>query len=197
MPKETDELAQQLDRLSTDELVSILRNRDEEEWQPRVFGVVASILDARGLRPAEIIAMGPEGSDHVESAPTVTVATFFSPAEAHASRMALEEAGITAWVADETVGTMYGVGVGTRLQVRAAEEGAAREILASPPAPSDALPAELADPACPACGSRNVVPEAWVVEDEPEKARWRSTRRSWYYVCSDCDEAWPMDAARP
>ena len=57
--------------------------------------------------------MGPEGRDVTESEPTVTVATFFSPAEAHASRMALEEGGLTAWVADEAGGTMYGFGVKT------------------------------------------------------------------------------------
>ncbi len=196
MPESFDELVQQFERFSTDELVSILRNRDEEEWQPEVFDVVASILAARGLQPAAIVAMGPEGREEVESAPTVTIATFFSPAEAHASRMALEEAGVAAWVADEVLGSMYGVGVGSRLQVRATDEAAAREVLASPPAPSDALPAEFADPACPACGSRKVVPEAWVVEGEGEEARPLSTRREWFYVCSDCDEAWPMDGAR-
>ena len=120
----------------------------------------------------------------------VTIVRFFSPAEAHGSRMALEEAGIPAWVADETVGGMYGFGVGVRLQVRASDEAAAREILASPPAPSEALPADLADPACPACGSRDVAPEARVDDDQPD----RSSRRKWYYVCSACDETWPAGA---
>ncbi len=192
MADDMDQLVRQLEQLSTDELVSILRNRDEEEWRPQVFEIVASILASRGVSPGDVDAMGPEGGDVAESAPTVTVASFFSPAEAHASRMALEEAGISAWVADEAGGTMYGPGVGTRLQVRATDEVAAREVLASPPAPSEALPADLADPACPACGSRNVAPEAWVAEAPPDQPRPQS-RRKWYYVCADCDEAWPAD----
>ena len=132
--------------------------------------------------------------DDAESGPLVTIATFFNPGEAHVSRMALEEAGIEAWVADEVGGTMYGVGVGSRLQVRATDEAAAREVLASPPAPADALPADLADPSCPACGSRNVAPEAWVVDDEDDRGS--STRREWHYVCSDCREAWPAGRGR-
>jgi putative signal transducing protein len=191
---DTEQLVKQLEQFSTDELVSILRNRDEEEWRAQVFEIVASILAARGVSRRDVDAMGPEGSDVAESAPTVTVATFFSPAGAHASRMALEEAGISAWVADEAAGTMYGAGVGTRLQVRATDETIAREILASPPAPSAALPPELSDPACPACGSRNVAPEAWVAEEQPTQLRSRE-RRKWYYVCGDCDEAWPLEDA--
>jgi hypothetical protein len=186
---DSQDLLKQLEQLPTDELVSILRNRDEDQWRPAVFDVVASILSSRGVSPGDVSAMGPEGRDVMESEPTLTVAKFFSPAEAHASRMALEEAGIPAWVADETVGTMYGFGVGVRLQVRARDEDAAREILASPAAPSEALPADLADPACPACGSRNVAPEAWVDDTQPDECT--PGRRKWYYVCSACDEAWP------
>jgi hypothetical protein len=193
MADDTEQLVRQLEQLSTDELVSILRNRDDQEWRPQVFEVVASILASRGVSTKDVDAMGPEGSDFVESEPNVTVATFFSPAEAHASRMALEEAGLSAWVVDEAVGTMYGFGIGTRLQVRATAETVAREILASPPAPSEGLPSELSDPACPACGSRNVAPEAWVDEEQPNW-RCRRERRKWYYVCADCDEAWPLES---
>jgi putative signal transducing protein len=191
MTEDAAELLKQLEQFSTEELVSILRNRDEEEWRPEVFGIVASILSSRGVSAKAVEAMGPEGGDVPESAPVVTIAAFTNPAEAHASRMALEEAGISAWVADEAVGTMYGFGVGTRLQVRAADEAVAREILASPPAPSEALPADLAEPACPACGSRNVAPEAWVQEEQADPSS-SGGRRKWYYVCADCREAWPL-----
>ncbi len=189
---EGERLATQMGRLSTDELVSILRNHDEDEWRPPVFDIVASILASRGVSPRDVESLGPEGGDVPESAPLVTVATFFSPAEGHASRMALEEGGIAAWVADEAIGTMYGVGVGARLQVRASDEAAAREILASPAAPTDALPPELSDPACPACGSRNVAPEAWLDEEQQGQPGWPG-RRKWHYVCSDCAEAWPLE----
>jgi Putative prokaryotic signal transducing protein len=191
---DVEQLTTKMEGLSTEELVSILRNHDEDEWRPPVFDVVATILASRGVSPGEVEGLGPEGGDVPESAPLVTVATFFSPPEAHASRMALEEGGIAAWVADEAVGTMYGVGVGTRLQVRASDEATAREILASPAAPTDVLPPEISDPACPACGSRNVAPQAWPEDAQQSPALWPGGR-VWHYVCSDCDEAWPLEEA--
>jgi hypothetical protein len=194
MTDDREALREHFERESIEELISILRNHDEQEWRPEVFEVVASILKSRGLSPGAVIALGPEPAvmEVVESEPTVTVATFFSPAEAHGSRMALEEAGIRAWVMDESLGTMYGVGVGTRVQVRAKDVDAARQVLSSQPAPGDALPADMAEPACPACGSRNVAPEAWVGETESDQPHGGHTRRQWHYVCADCQEAWPL-----
>jgi hypothetical protein len=110
MDQGTESLTKELHKRTTEELIAILRNRDEEEWQPEVFKIVASVLKDRGILPDEVIAMGPEGVDVVESKPTVTIAQFFSPAEAHASRMALEEAGLAAWVTDEAGGTIYSIG---------------------------------------------------------------------------------------
>lgn len=133
MSEPLETLRFELEQKSSDELTSILRNRDEDEWRPEAFEMVAAILKERGVSPEEIVAMGPEGYDAVESAPTVTIARYFSPAEAHAVRMALEEAGIPAWVIDEASGTSFGIGVGARVQVRATDEDAAREFLAVPP----------------------------------------------------------------
>lgn len=149
---------------------------------------MASILESRGVSAQQVSALGPEGVDVVESQPLVTVARFFSPAEAHTARMALEEAGVQAWVADETVGTMYGIGVGARVQVRESDAETARAALGQEPVPADALPADLAEPACPACGSRHVAPEAWVMDTTSDE---RDSRRKWHYVCADCQEAWP------
>ena len=192
MSKDTDGLRKELEERSTDDLISILRNRDEEEWRPEVFAVVAVVLKDRGVSPEDVTAMGPEGVDVVESEPTVTIATFFSPAEGHGSRMALEEAGISAWVIDEVGGTMYGVGIGVRLQVRVKDADAARQVLSSTPVSAEGLPPEFGEPPCPACGSRSVAPEAWLDEADGLEARWRRTRRKWHYVCADCQEAWPV-----
>lgn len=192
MSENAESLKKELEQRSTDELISILRNRDEEEWRPEVFDLVAVVLKDRGVSPEDVTAMGPEGVDVVESEPTVTIATFFSPAEGHASRMALEEAGIPAWIMDEAGGTMYGVGVGVRLQVRVKEADAAREVLSSTPCSAEGLPPEFGEPPCPACGSRNVAPEAWLDEADGAEPRWRRTGRKWHYVCADCQEAWPV-----
>ena len=190
MSENGEDLRKEFEQASTADLVSVLRNRDEQEWRPEVFAVVALVLKARGISPEDVAAMGPEGEDVVELEPVVTVATFFSPAEAHALRMALEEGGITAWVSDEAGGTMYGVGIGARLQVRAKDADAARELLSAGPVSAEGLPPDLAEPPCPACGSANVASEAWVDGAEGEQLRQDSTRRKWYYVCADCHEAW-------
>jgi hypothetical protein len=191
MSQNAESLRKEFEQRSSEELMSILRNRDEEEWRPEVFEIVTLVLKGRGVSPEEVIAMGPEGVDVDESEPTVTIVNFFSPVEAHASRMALEEAGIAAWVADEAGGTMYGVGIGARLQVRAKDADAARGVLSAAPVSAEDIPPDLAEPPCPACGSRKVTPEAWLDETDDAKPRWRPTRRKWYYVCADCDEAWP------
>jgi hypothetical protein len=132
----------ELDARPTEELVSILRNRDEQQWRPEVFEIVASILVTRGLSPADVVAMGPEGIDVVEGQPLVTIGRYFNPLEAHAHRMALEEARLPAWVSDESGGAMFGVGVGSRLQVRARDEAAARAILEAAAVPPSAPPPE-------------------------------------------------------
>jgi membrane protease YdiL (CAAX protease family) len=168
MSNDREGLREQFDQRPTEELQSILRGRDEGEWRPEVFEVVASVLEARGVSPEGVIARGPEARDVWESEPLVTLATFSSPVEAHASRMALEEAAIPAWVADESLGTMYGIGIGSRLQVRPGDAETAREILSSEPAPADAFPPESPEPAPLASGSRNSASEAAPFDGEEE-----------------------------
>jgi hypothetical protein len=189
--EKAETLLKAFEHCSTTELISILRKRDEEEWRPEAFEAVAQVLQARGVSPEEMIATEPEGVDSVRAESMVTIARFFSSAQAHVSRMALEAAGLEAWVADEAGGTMYGVGVGTRLQVRGQDADAAREVLSAAPTSAEDLPPEMAEPPCPACGSRNVISEAWVDDAEEPEALRRATRRKWYYVCNDCEEEWP------
>ena len=132
----------ELEARPTEELVSILRNHDEQQWRPEVFEIVAAILAARGLSPADVVAMGPEGFDVVEGQPLVTIGRYINPLEAQIHRMALEEADLAAWVSDESGGAMFGVGVGSRLQVRAEDEAAARAVLEAAAVPASGLPAE-------------------------------------------------------
>jgi hypothetical protein len=135
-------IRQELEARPTEELVSILRNHDEQQWRAEVFEIVASILVTRGLSPADVVAMGPEGFDVVEGQPLVTIARYINPLEAQIHRMALEEADLAAWVSDESGGVMFGVGVGSRLQVRAEDEAAARAVLEAAAVPVSEPPAE-------------------------------------------------------
>lgn len=91
-----------------------------------------ALVDSLTVEPAE-----PES----EAGTLVTVARYFSPLDAHAHRMALEQGGVRAWVSDEAIGATYGVAIGNALQVRAQDAGAARAILDADPPPELAVPA--------------------------------------------------------
>jgi hypothetical protein len=99
---------------------------------------VRAEADDPGAAPADPEA-GREGTDILEDQELVTVGQYFNPIEAHGHRMALEQAGLRAWVCDENIGATYRVGIGTKLQVRAEDEADARAILEmdSAPASSD------------------------------------------------------------
>jgi len=177
-----DDIRRTMADRSTEELVSILRNHDEDEWLPEVFEIVGALLTERGVSPAEVVALGPEGEDVVEAQEFVTLGNFFSPVEAHAHRLALEQAGVAAWVFDE----MVGIGLGARLQVRAEDEGAARAVLEAEPVPASALPIELAEPPCPKCGSGETFQA--VAEAESDSP----TPRTWQYECESCGHVWDV-----
>jgi len=178
----------ELDRRPTGDLVSILRNRDRDEWRPEVFDIVAEILDERGVPSERIAALRPEKEDVVEARHLRTLARYFNAVEAHTHRMALQEAGIKAWVLDEELGTMYGVGVGARLQVRAEDLGAARAVLDSMPAPGSVFPSDLVE-VCPWCGSTDIAQrtEVPVPPDPPAEFG----RRTWRSMCVECGLSWP------
>jgi hypothetical protein len=131
-------------------------------------------------------------TDTPEDDELTTVGHYFSAAAAHADRMALEEAGIDSCVLDETTASMYGVAIGARLQVRAADREAALAALQEPTVPGSALPQELAEPACPTCGSREVSQAAEIPEIPDESVdEWPS--RVWRYRCGTCQHSWSAD----
>ncbi len=188
-------LRRELEARPTEELASILRDRDEEEWRPEVFDIVASILAARGLSPTEVVAPGSkreEAEEVLEGQQLVTIGRSLSPVEVQAQRMVLEAAGLRAWVCDETVGAWYGVAVGSRLQVRAEDEAAARSVLDAEPAPASAMPLDLAESPCPRCGSSEVSQTAEVLESPPRPTEGpRPLRR---FECGSCGHAWSDSA---
>ena len=86
-------------------------------------------------RATEEAAAAPRAEQEHDDQPLVTVGQYFNPIEAHGHRMALEQAGLRAWVRDENIGATYRVGIGTKLQVRAQDEVAARDVLEMDSAP--------------------------------------------------------------
>ena len=94
----------------------------------------ASLVESLPPEPVETrIEEADEAPEVVPGQALVTVGRYFSPIEAQARRMTLEQAGIPAWLSDEIIGATYGVGIGSGLQVSAHDEAAARAILDSEP----------------------------------------------------------------
>src|SRR5262245_27482462 len=138
------ELRARLEQHTTDELLTILRERNEQEWRPEVFGIVASMLAERGTSVIEAAPVS-DTTETDDDEPLVTVARFPSLSEARTALTALESAGLFASLIEGPLG----VGE-SRLQVRSGDEQAALAIL--DPAPSSVdLPPEIAEPPCRRC----------------------------------------------
>jgi hypothetical protein len=197
MQADLDSIRRDLEQRPTEELSAILRERDEDEWIPEVFGIVTSILVSRGVSAAELAALKPaspvaDADGEGEDEDLATVARFFSPAVAHACRMALEEAGIEAWVFDETAGASFGVGIGIEVRVRAHDLDAAHEVLESSPVPASDLPPEVAEPPCPKCGSTQVTQQVAERDEVPleERDEDEDGYGPWRYRCAACGHEW-------
>jgi hypothetical protein len=192
-----DDLQQQLDLLNDEELLSILREHDEEEWRPEVFDIVASILRNRGVS----LTSAPEDEQIildepvVASADLITVASYFTDVDAETDRMALEAKGISAWIFNQNVSRMIGPVGGVELKVREEDFAVAMKILdAEGGAPAE-MPDEIAEQQCPKCGSREVREEQEIVESLDAHSNSSSSTRSspkeiWLYRCGSCGHEW-------
>jgi len=183
-----DEIRQQLEPLNDEELISILRNHDEEEWRPEVFDIVKSILRERGVSPDEdsgIAAAEQDALDETAGLDLVTLAEYPSYVDAETDRLALEAKGLKVWVFNEH-DPFEGAVPGAQLQVRAEDLNAAMAVLESEPVPSSDLPPEIAEPPCPKCGSREVTENAEIVED----AKSSLPQTAWLYHCASCGHKW-------
>ena len=113
----------------------------------------------------------------------VTVAHYFSYVDAETDRLALEAKGLKVWILSEN-DPLPGV-PGVQLQVRSEDFAAAMATLESEPVPSSDLPADIAEPPCPKCGSRSVTEAA----DIPEVSGALSSlppERAWFYHSASC-----------
>jgi hypothetical protein len=187
-----DEIRQHMDLLPDDELVSILQEHDEEQWRPEVFDIVKSILNGRGISSVDAErGTGVEEDDAgipdaAAGQDLVTVGNYTQYVDAETDRMALEVHGMNAWIFNQYGPPMEGFGPAVQLKVLEEDLAAAMHILESKTVASFELPAEIAEPPCPKCGSRQVAEKAEIVEFAADS----SPKQVWFYNCAACGYKW-------
>ena len=192
---ELDEMRQQLDLLSDEELSTILQEHDQEQWRPEAFDIVRSILQGRGVSPeGESAERDSVRKDDIllaaEALDLVTVAAYPDYLDAEADRDALEAKGLRGWVFSSLAD---GLG-GAELKVRKGDWRAAMDLLEltlEESVPSSDLPEDIAEPPCPRCGSRNVTEHAELV-DNPDGSS--LSRQAWLYHCASCGHKWDAES---
>jgi len=190
-----DEIRRQLNLLNDRELLSILREHDEDQWRPEVFDIVRSILNERGVSSG-----GNSGDEQgtpkeedvfaeAASLDLVTIGNYVNYVDAETDRLALEARGLKAWIFNKYAPPMESIQAGIQLQVQAEDLIAAMRILESEPVPSSDLPAEIAEPPCPKCGSRDVTEGTEILEPSAALAS-SSPSQVWLYRCASCGYKW-------
>jgi hypothetical protein len=127
-----DDLRERLEGLSTDELITIVRERDLEQWRPEVFALAEAILSLRHVNVMAVRAAGPTEKPTLDFQALDVVATFGGPLEANLCRMALEQAGIRALLSTENLAGVHpplGLAIGVGVLVQPEDAAAAREFL--------------------------------------------------------------------
>jgi len=187
-----DEIREQLDLLNDDELVSILREHDDEQWRPEVFDIIASILKERGVSPGEYTEPEEDVEDETAGLALVVVGNYFNQGDAEADRLALEEKGLRAWIFNEESPQDAGSASSMQLRVFPDDLTAAMAILNTAPIHSSDLPADIAGPPCPKCGSSRIAEQAEIVESfDASSSSYRPTpEQKWFYNCASCDYKW-------
>jgi hypothetical protein len=187
-----DEIRQQMERKENPELISILLEHDEAQWQPEVFEIVGAILAQRGIdsgKGLKVVSGAEDARDMTEGLNLVTVAEYFNYLEAETDRITLEGEGLKAWVFHEEDPLAEGIPPGVQLKVLAEDWKAAMEKLRAEISPSTDLPDEIAEPPCPRCGSRKVAESAEIVEGSTASGK-HLQKQEWLYHCADCGLKW-------
>lgn len=94
----SSEMRDRFDSKATEELIEILRARDEETWRPEVFPMVESILRDRGVEPPPPDVHVP---DETEPGEPVALCALTDPALIPVAKSLLEDAGIEYFIRDE------------------------------------------------------------------------------------------------
>lgn len=179
-----DEIRQQMDLLSDEELLSIIEEHDEDQWRPEVFDIVRVILSQRGVSVDENTVPVPDTgmADEPPEEGLALVASYFSRMDAEVDRLALASKGIDSWIVDRSAVIPSGV----ELKVRESDLRTAIALVdpdvLNEAVPSSDLPEDIAEPPCPKCGSRNVTESAETLYDPPGQ--------EWVYRCASCGHKW-------
>jgi len=134
MMAEANEIRKHMELLSNEELISILLEHDEKQWQPEVFEIVGTILSERGISSGKDLkyAVGPESAiSETAGLDLITVAEYVSHLDAEADRLILEGEGLKAWIFQEDTPPAQGLPPSVQLKVCAEDWKAAMERLAS------------------------------------------------------------------
>ncbi len=129
-----NEIRQHMERLSNQELISILLEHDENQWQPEVFEVVGTILSERGISSGQDLkyTVGPESAfSETAGLNLITVAEYVSHLDAEADRLILEGEGLKGWIFEEDTPPAEGFPPSVQLKVCAEDWRAAMERLES------------------------------------------------------------------
>ena len=103
----SSDLRSHFDEKSTEELLEILRVRDEVTWRPEVFSVVESIVRERG---SEVPNPDPPAPHDTHAGEPVEVCALPDPALIPVAKSLLDEAGIEYFVRDEASQNLFAWG---------------------------------------------------------------------------------------
>ncbi len=129
-----DEIRQEMERLSNEDLISILLRRDQKQWEPEVFEIVGAILSERGNSSGQRLnyTVGSEGAlKETEGLTLMTVAEYVSHLDAEADRLILKGEGVKAWIFTGDSAPVRGIPPSVKLKVCAEDWKTAMERLAS------------------------------------------------------------------
>lgn len=184
-----DEIREQLNLLNDTELISILRDRDYEQWRPEVFDIVASILRERGVSPDESVEEE-DIPDEIAGLALVVVGSYHNHGDAETDRIALEEKGLRAWIFNQDSPHDAGSTGNVQLGVLPDDLTSAMAVLNSEPVSSSDLPSDIAEPPCPKCGSRKITEQVEIVESFDASSYSATPEQVWFYNCASCGYKW-------
>jgi hypothetical protein len=180
--------------MPTGELLTILNERDLDEWRPEAFPLIEAILAERHVDVAAAVESLGAAATYVDFEALTEIATFGTSVDAHLCRMALEEAEIPCWVFNDHLAGVHvplAMVIGVSVRVRPEDAEAAREILKAVDAGAVAAPPE--ETPCPRCGTATV--RERTVDRLTTLAAGLATgppvaHSTWRYRCAHCGHDW-------